>query len=150
MKYTVRTNYFHVNDEKELYYLTARTCDVKHNPVRVLHRADANGGKIFCIIAENGILGMFNEDFNSIQEKSLLNAPDRFYEGLQSCLPDDEIVIFIDLTVGDTESHDNADGDAHILTKFDHKIISLTNCVIKSAKELYSKDPYWVANFWNI
>lgn len=125
---TIRTNYFHVNDEEAFRNLMLRVYG-KESPVNVFTDTDANGATVFGFGTSGGIAGLKNAQCDDDDECDE-SAYDEFIDALKKLIAKDDACIIFE--VGN-EKLRYLTGAAHIITNDEERFINITDIAVKTA-----------------
>ena len=134
---TIRTNYFHVKDERKFRDLMDRVYG-SEDTVELWESKDKNGNMVFGFGVYGGISGVRNakEDYDEDADET---AYDEFIDGLQECVADDDAIIIFE---SGNENLRYVVGSATIITSKDYEYISITHTASKRAAELLNSSEW--------
>lgn len=134
---TIRTNYFHVNDEKKFRELMDRVYG-SEDTVELWESKDKDGNTVFGFGVYGGIAGVKNakEDYDEDVDET---AFDEFVGGLQECVAKDDAVIILE---SGNEKMRYVVGSATIITNDGYEYLDITSIASKRAAEML-KNPDW-------
>lgn len=134
----IRTNYFHVADEKRFRELLGQACGCE-DAVILWEEKDQDGKTVFGFGCYGGNSSISVVEGDEDEEEFEDTSYDKFIEELQKCVAEDDAVIIF---VAGNENLRYVAGTALIITRSDVKYIDLIETAVKEAARMLGQ-PGW-------
>lgn len=134
---TIRTNYFHVNDNKKFEEFMTH---VYGEDLEVFHNVDANGNTVYGFGGYGGISGYFNseEDYEN-NDEAWDNAYDNFIDGLATHVAEDDAVLIFE---AGNEKLRYVIGSVTVITSKGYEYRDITGMGIEMARQMLNNSNY--------
>ena len=133
----IRTNYFHVKDEKAFRALMARLYG-EEAPIRVFEDTDEQGRPVFGFGCNGGIAGVKNAHCDEDDDVDD-SAYDEFIDELKKLITEDDAIIIME------SGHENlryVQGLAHVITHDEERWLDIRKLAVQAAKDMLQNPDY--------
>ena len=137
---TVRTNYFHVNDEEKFRNVMRRVYGCE-DTVELWEEKDKDGKTVFGFGAYGGISGLQTAPKDEGEDPYYLDdvSYDDFLDALQECVADNDAIIILE---SGSEKMRYVVGAATVITSKESQYLNITDLAVEAASKML-QNPNW-------